>query len=526
MKFLSSLLAPTLALSLALGGYAPSATLAQEEPEVKSEEASVTPAAPGGDDSLNSMWNDEAGKTKVEETKVEQTKTDSRSASQAKPKKEKKSSRKSRSSDSDSSQSAGTQSSGGDNSSAAAATNGSSDSQPIQLDATDRATTQRVLPAGSETTVTDVGGLCTVSAFQASDLVRNSAWPGIGPFNGSDNQYSDPQDNKLSLQIDGDHVTACELLLNGQSSSKQGFLNLQMVCDFMLEALGSKGSKIAEFNAFLERNKEKVAATDGLKLAAGAYTIALTTPGRSNDAVLIQISSKGGAISDSNSLAATIKPKNDEPGEENAITPVDGNQVASAQTQTAPQKGAVTQATTIKKPTTSVKPAVKPASTSATTSNTTISNTTAGSTAAPQSNTTEPAADTNDPLKEELAQAIRTWQTIKKSALKDRDTKSLSKILSGKLLQRQISSIAALVESKHFYELTPKGVTVEKYTEISASPKRYSVFAKVKELTKIMKVGSTAPEKETDDTYNVNYTIEKSGDAWTISDSLLLVKKK
>lgn len=67
---------------------------------------------------------------------------------------------------------------------------------------------------------------------------------------------------------------------------------------------------------------------------------------------------------------------------------------------------------------------------------------------------------------------------------------------------------------------------VEKYTELSSSPQKYSVYAKVMELTKIMKDGATKPEKETDDTYNVNYTVERSGDHWTISNSLLLVKKK
>ena len=133
---------------------------------------------------------------------------------------------------------------------------------------------------------------------------------------------------------------------------------------------------------------------------------------------------------------------------------------------------------------------------------------------------------TKDPLRDELAGAIRSWQTIKKSALKDRNPAGLSKILSGALLQRQTDSIKALTESKHYYELTPKGVVVEKYTELSSTPQKYSVYAKVMELTKIMKDGATKPEKETDDTYSVNYTVERSGDHWTISNSLLLVKKK
>jgi hypothetical protein len=507
VKFLSLLLAPSLALTISIGFFGPAPVFAQSESEVKSDE--VQPAA-GGDESLNSMWNDsDAQKSKSEETRVE-TKTESKSNSKAK--KEKKTSTRKNSRNDEPSGSSGGGASSADLSS----------SSPIIDSSRESASTPIIIPAGAETTVTDVGGLCTVSSFQASDLVRNSAWPGIGPFTGSDNQYSDPQDNKLNLHIDGDHVTACELLLNGPSTSKQGFLNLQMVCDFMLEALGSKGSKIAEFNAFLERNKEKVTGSpEGLKSAAGAYSIALSSPGRSADnaAVLIQITSKSGAISPASSLAKHIKTGSEEPGEENAITPA----VDTPPVQTT-QKGTVVAAATVpvKKPVTP-KTAVKPTTTQTSNQNSNQAATTGQPTA---SEKVEPVEQGADPLRDELAQAIRTWQTIKKAALKDRDTKSLNKILSGKLLQRQILSINALIESKHYYELTPKGVVVEKYTEIAASPKRYSVYAKVKELTKIMKVGSTAPEKETDDTYNVNYTVEKSGDGWTISDSLLLVKKK
>lgn len=384
--------------------------------------------------------------------------------------------------------------------------------------------------AMGETTVTDVSGLCSLSAFQNSDLLRTAAWPGVGPFTAeSDNKFVDPQDNKLKLHVDGDHVTACELLLNNQNGSKQSILNLEMTCDFMLEALGAKGNKISEFNTYFEKNKDKIATSKAnsenqMKTTSGSYVIALAGGGQSaSNSVLIQVTSKNKVLTDEQSLASSISPAKTEPVDE---TPTVASPATTAPTRTAPIKSTPTKGITAKagvtktgtiKPATTVassKPAAKPTKLETTET-------------APEAVKTEPEpAATKDPLRDELAGAIRTWQTIKKSALKDRNPAGLSKILSGTLLQRQTDSIKALTDSKHYYELTPKGVVVEKYTELSSSPPKYSVYAKVMELTKIMKDGATKPEKETDDTYSVNYTVERSGDHWTISNSLLLVKKK
>ena len=388
--------------------------------------------------------------------------------------------------------------------------------------------------AMGETTVTDVSGLCSVSAFQNSDLLRTSAWPGVGPFTAeSDNKYIDPQDNKLKLHIDGDHVTACELLLNNQNGSKQSILNLEMTCDFMLEALGAKGNKISEFNTYFEKNKDKIAASKAnsenqVKTSSGTYTIALAGAGPASNSVLIQVISKNKVLTDEQSLASSISTAKTEPTDETPVVASVGSASSStinSTTRSATAKAGITKTSSVK-PTnvtattttattkTSSKPAVKPIK----------PETTVATTEPVKTEAQQPA--TKDPLRDELAGAIRSWQTIKKSALKDRNPAGLSKILSGALLTRQTDSIKALTESKHYYELTPKGVVVEKYTELSSSPQKYSVYAKVMELTKIMKDGATKPEKETDDTYSVNYTVERSGDHWTISNSLLLVKKK
>jgi len=422
--------------------------------------------------------------------------------------------------------------------------------------------------AGAETTITDVSGLCSLSSFQSSELLTSSAWPGLGPFNsGSENQYVDAQQNKLKLFLDGDHITACELFIANSGTTNQNFLNLEMVCDFMLEALGAKASKIADFNSYLEKNKDALGGAlpfskspapiipaavakysamtvgqlvglakayeartykvspdeyenlirvyqqkiakisgetvpDGLKTNAGAYAVALFPATQGPGTLLIQVTSKSGKIPKAESIAyaqtANQTSADVQPDIENQITDPPAKNPKSA-------GGAV-----IKPPVKAVKLPVK-------------------NVAETKPEKTEKTEDTEntDALKNELRDVIRNWQTVKKAAVKSRDTSALGTILSGNALKRQQDSIKWLVDNKQHYELTPKSVTVDKYEEIpSKGAKKYAVFTVVKELTKVMKDGVAGAAKETDDTYSVKYTIERTGDHWFIADSLLLVKKK
>lgn len=494
--------------------------------DLKSESESQ----PSSDDSMNTLWaeSQEPQKT-TDSTKKSKSKskskTKSRSDSAVEAKSDSTSSSQTTNSQTTSSTPIDLSPSAKKGTSLDTTTTKTSTTTPATTPDSDLSTPIMIQPAPAamgETTVTDVSGLCSVSAFQNSDLLRTSAWPGVGPFTAeSDNKFVDPQDNKLKLHVDGDHVTACELLLNNQNGSKQSILNLEMTCDFMLEALGAKGNRISEFNTYFEKNKDKIATSkpnseNQMKTSSGTYIIGLAGAGQASNSVLIQVTSKNKVLTDEQSLASSISPAKVDTEVE---TPVLASTSSTTRSTTA--KAGITKTSTVKPTTattattkTSSKPPVKPIK-----PETTVS-------------TTEPVKTeaqlpaTKDPLRDELAGAIRSWQTIKKSALKDRNPAGLSKILSGALLQRQTDSIKALTESKHYYELTPKGVVVEKYTELSSSPQKYSVYAKVMELTKIMKDGATKPEKETDDTYSVNYTVERSGDHWTISNSLLLVKKK
>ncbi len=514
-----------LSLSLASLNLASPSWAQSDNGDLKSESESQLPSS---DDSMNTLW---AESQEQQKTTDSTKKSKSRSKSKSKSKSDSAVEAKSDSTSSSQTTSStpidlspsSTKETSKDNSSeitpaATAAPSRDSDlSTPIMI--------QPAPAAMGETTITDVSGLCSVSAFQNSDLLRTSAWPGVGPFTAeSDNKFVDPQDNKLKLHVDGDHVTACELLLNNQNGSKQSILNLEMTCDFMLEALGAKGNRISEFNTYFEKNKDKIATSkpnseNQMKTSSGTYVIALAGVGQASNSVLIQVTSKNKVLTDEQSLASSISGSTQKTDPVNE-TPVVAStpSTTSSTTRSTTAKAGITKTSSVKPTSATVKTTSKPPAKPI------KPETTVATTEPVKTEAQQPA--TKDPLRDELAGAIRSWQTIKKSALKDRNPAGLSKILSGALLQRQTDSIKALTESKHYYELTPKGVVVEKYTELSSTPQKYSVYAKVMELTKIMKDGATKPEKETDDTYSVNYTVERSGDHWTISNSLLLVKKK
>jgi hypothetical protein len=341
--------------------------------------------------------------------------------------------------------------------------------------------------------------LCTTRTFFQSELVRSVSWPGVGPFKGDTdpNDLTDPQENKLTLQTEGDKLTSAELFLTHQPANIQGFINLQMVLDFMLEALGARDKKIDGFNAFMEKNKEKLlkcqyTETKPLTTTTGPYliSVASSAPGVKQPSYLIQVKSKN-ASSDTGKGHSDGGHLVDEP---------------------LPTKNTNTIAV-------NVPPSKRPVDNSANSSGTT-SPTNNANTRPKQPK--QPPAESVDTLKQEFVDTIRGWQSIKKAAVRNQDPSELSKILSGKALDKQTVAIGWLVKKKDYYELTPKGVVVDHYEELSLNPKRYAVFAQVKEMSKLIDQTTGKQLSESDDQYNVKYTIEKSGDHWTINDSDLI----
>lgn len=353
--------------------------------------------------------------------------------------------------------------------------------------------------------------LCAKADFLASELVKSTAWPGVGPFTSdSGGDYSDPQENKLSIDTKEDRVIAVELLLTNVKLDSQNFLNLEMTCDFMLEALGAKGRRIANFNKFLERNSANILGTEKNKkpqeavysTTNGPYLISLKSmPSDGSHAFLVQVKSKDASadLLKSHSLASAIKqPKTEEQPDETAVEPpvkaVKTGKATSNNSSTGDKSGKSTKSGQPDKTTTGTGASASPLNTS------------------------------GDPLKKELGDVIVRWQQIKKAAVKDKDVTELPKILSGKALARQSDAVKWLATHKQHYEVELRGVSVDHVQLLSQSPRRYAVFANVKEASKVVMDDTNQVKPETTDSYNVNYTIERVGDHWSISDSLLLPK--
>ncbi len=327
--------------------------------------------------------------------------------------------------------------------------------------------------------------LCATRSFFQSELIRSVSWPGVGPFKGDTdpNDLADPQENKLTLQTDGDKLTSAELFLTHQPGNPQAFINLQMVMDFMLEALGARDKKINDFNSFLEKNKEKILKSEVTELKPltttnGPYLISIASskPGMKEPSYLIQVKSK-------NATAELIRSHSTEAVRPVEETPMPNHNLIAV----------------------NVPPTRKPLDI-----------------AKIKVPVKQPIQATADTLKQEFADTIRSWQTIKKAAVKNQDPSELSKVLSGKALDKQTVAIGWLVKKKDYYDLTPKGVVVDHYEEMSESPKRYAVFAQVREMSKLIDQTTGKQLSENDDQYNVKYTIERTGDHWTINDSDLV----
>ncbi|MBX9938694.1 MAG: ARC6/PARC6 family protein [Candidatus Obscuribacterales bacterium] len=381
--------------------------------------------------------------------------------------------------------------------------------------------------------------LCTIDSFKMSELVKTSCWPGVGPFQSqkqgqSQNEISlsDPQENKLHFQAEGDKLARAELLLVGHRNDGLGMLNLQMVSAYLLEAIGAKNKRIADFNDFLEKHKHSLAHgskdAGSISTTSGPYDIVLKSAvSEGNPAFLIQVKKHH---SDSHSLIAlasspqqgSLRP--DENGDIERRLPAAGSsvpqKVVSRSTTSQPDKTQPDKTQTDKAQ--AGKP--KTQNTGNPSANQTGSQSSSSS-SSPSSTTVKQPKPTDD-LKEKLQETLRAWQTHKKQALRERNIEGLEKYLSGRALARQKDGIKWLTTNKKYYEMTPRGVTVDKYQILSQNPLKYTVTARVKELSKLVDE-ATGKANESEDSYNVNYTMEKSGDgSWIISDSQLIASNK
>jgi hypothetical protein len=305
-------------------------------------------------------------------------------------------------------------------------------------------------------TEADRNPLCTLDAFQKSDFVQYSSWPGIGPFRGNAPEYTDPNQNRLTVDVNQDRVTAAQLSV---ADAPSDLLKLQMSADFLLESVGAKPGKIAAFNTQLERVRPQLSASSSgnpINLTAGNYLVYIYPENQTADSLnyIIKVNSK-------DATADLIKS-------------------SVPETPARPPKPDVVAAVT---------PTVAPSH---------------------RSNSTD--------MKQQFVDLINKWQVVKRSAVRQRDTSGLSSVLSGKALQQQMGAIQWLTDNHKYCDTSAQSVTVDRFVEVVKGQK-YTVFAQIVETNKYVDDKSNEVLKETSDTKKVSYTVEKTGDRWFIIDS-------
>lgn len=319
-----------------------------------------------------------------------------------------------------------------------------------------------------------VAPMCTFDEFRQSSFVTKGSWPGIGPFKASNTDISEMTDDKqnhLKVSVKAEQITSAELGLGKLGSGNvRDLLDIEMACDFLLESLGAKPRKIAEFNKALEKAKPKAGA-HAISLKAGRYQV-IVDRSKAPYACLVSVNS----LDANKSIIA-----------EHSVQP---NEEPPPESTNKPENTKTSIFDSIKKPANSSKPKTQVVA----------------------------AAPPLDPKKEEFAAAIKSWQQVKKAALKKRDPSHLGDILSGVALKKQSTAVQWLQTHGNFYDMEPKGCVVEKYSDLGGG-KKYSVVAQVREFSKYIRESDNAVLKEVDDKYTVNYTLEKLNDKWMITDS-------
>jgi len=312
--------------------------------------------------------------------------------------------------------------------------------------------------------------MCTVKEFQESSLVQKGGWPGVGPFKpggGNPHELVDAGDNRLKIEVSGEKVTEAYLSLVKDNTSSNDLLDLQMSANFLLEAVGAKSPKIAEFNGQLEKNKDTVLLQSEAKpvtLSAGRYLVSIqkeSANGTGRFRYSLRVNSRD--ISKD-----VLKQHSVAQGSSDGSGAPAGNGGAGGES-----PGSTTQI----------------------------------------ASTTAPPTD----LLEEFSNVIKNWQRIKKSVTRNRHAGDLAEVLAGRALALQTEAVKWLVTNRKYWEMTLKDVNVEKYSELVPA-KKYTVIAQVKQSRRFVDDVSGTVLKDIEDNDKVSYTVERLGDRWFITD--------
>lgn len=318
--------------------------------------------------------------------------------------------------------------------------------------------------------------LVKLDEFNNSHFIKQGGWPGIGPFHrqaGADDVFVDQAGNSLGLHVSGGRVSQATFNLVNKTATYDDFLDLQVASEFLLEGLNVKPKTIMEFNQQLEDAKDSLLnqpATAPITINAGRYI-----------ATINKETNNQGEGKFSFVLSVVSRDANPEVIKEHS------KEIANSILNSKKQSDFIIRQNTAQE--TEPTPAKAPA--------------------------------TN--LSETFSKTIQNWQDIKKVAVRQRKTDELAQVLAGRALIRQTEAIKWLSNNHKFYDMSPKGISVERFSEVTPGQK-YAVFVEIKELSKLMDDTNNQVIKETDDSYKVNYTVEKINGEWFITDSAFVDK--
>jgi hypothetical protein len=332
--------------------------------------------------------------------------------------------------------------------------------------------------------------LTTVEAFARTPLIQGGAWPNIGPFQPSkdNNSLVDKMNDSIKIEAtDQKQITAVDLTLVGPAAID--FLGVEMTSDFLLEALGTRPARISDFNVALEKAKTTIFVNSrAVTLTAGRYKVSFKLSGKDEN---------GGRT-------LTIRTESPDVAVE---TP---DETAGGAPPTKPKRTVLTE---LGKMFTNIHavPGEDPLPPKE---------------SKPSEQSSEPVFKASKPgqpgdLKATFKELVQNWQKIKRNAVKNRDISELPQVLAGHALTVQTGGIKWLSSKHQYYEMVPMAVEVNSVNEI-IKDKKYSVIATVKESSKLYDEQSNQLLREAEDTYHVNYTVEKQGDKYVISDSSII----
>ncbi len=342
----------------------------------------------------------------------------------------------------------------------------------------------------------------SLNQFKSSEFVNLGSFPGLGPFEDTDNKdvLKDKFENKITIATTEDKITSAQLDLGKSEGKFEAKMRLQIALDYLLESLGAKSGDIAFINNSVERDFEKINQAqnqeEGLSVSAGPYHVALAKAVPDTNAAFTMTVTK--AELPVNTVATAITVTTD-----NTNTSTDTTTTTNTDTNTI-----------IRRPrnTPTINPADSKFSISTVPPNLNSTRTT-------PERTPPPAKSEDDVLRTQFENLVVGWQNIRRAVVKNRQTQNLTKILGGKALANQSQAIKWLLDNDMYYEFELRSLKMTGFKAIVPGSK-YEVNISIQERQKKFSAKTMKMISDAEKDYKATYTVEKIRGAWLIMDSV------